>query len=226
MASERALKETEARYRQIFNVSPAGIYDVDYRTGTLSNVNKALCDFTGYSREELMNMQALDLLTEESRVLFVNRHRGLSKGEAQPESVYYKARKKSGEEFWMHLDIRYKFEGGEIVGATCVVQDITDLKQMEEEKARLESQLRQSQKMDAIGTLSGGVAHDFNNILAAIMGYAELAAKNTNPAEPAYQHIQQIMKACNRSAELVRQILSFSRKGEIEPKPIRPPRTK
>ncbi len=103
---------------------------------------------------------------------------------------------------------------GNTTGLLAVIRDISETK-------KLEARLRQAQKMEAIGTLAGGVAHDFNNILSAVMGYTELALRNTQSDDQAYPYLQQISKACDRAADLVRQILSFSRQGEIEPQPIK-----
>ena len=91
----------------------------------------------------------------------------------------------------------------------------------EEEKSGLEAQLRQAQKMEAIGTLAGGIAHDFNNILAAILGYTELAKQKMTPESEPDHCLAEVLKATYRAKELVQQILAFSRKGEQEVKPLR-----
>lgn len=91
----------------------------------------------------------------------------------------------------------------------------------EEEKIRLEAQLRQAQKMEAIGTLAGGIAHDFNNILAAILGYTELAKQKMIPESEPDHCLAEVLKATYRAKDLVQQILAFSRKGEQEMKPLR-----
>ena len=98
--------------------------------------------------------------------------------------------------------------------------DITEKKELKAEKERLEGRLRQAQKMEAIGTLAGGIAHDFNNILAAIMGYADMAHEKAKPDSSICSDLEQVLKAVNRAKELVKQILCFSRQGEIEKKPI------
>jgi two-component system cell cycle sensor histidine kinase/response regulator CckA len=99
---------------------------------------------------------------------------------------------------------------GEVVGAIEMVEDITDGR-------ILESQLRQSQKMEAVGLLAGGVAHDYNNMLGVILGYTELALKKVGPAEPLHADLQEIFSAAVRSAELTRQLLAFARKQTISP---------
>ena len=109
---------------------------------------------------------------------------------------------------------------GEIVGLCGAAQDITDRKLIEQERVLLESQLRQALKMEAMGTLAGGIAHDFNNILAAIMGYSELALGNTHTESENQDYLAQILAATARAKKLVQQILIFSRKSEVKMKPI------
>jgi len=96
-------------------------------------------------------------------------------------------------------------------------RDITIHKQAEIEKDKLQMQLQQSQKMESIGRLAGGVAHDFNNMLSVIIGFADLAAKKISPADPVWQYMQEILKAGQRSVDLTRQLLAFARKQEICP---------
>jgi PAS domain S-box-containing protein len=97
------------------------------------------------------------------------------------------------------------------------VQDVTERKRAEEEKAALEAQLRQAQKMEAVGRLAGGVAHDFNNMLGVILGHAELALEDLDPAQPLYTDLLAIRSAARRSADLTRQLLAFARKQIIVP---------
>lgn len=98
--------------------------------------------------------------------------------------------------------------------------DLTERKQAEEERTALEAQLRQAHKMEAVGTLAGGIAHDFNNILAAILGYADMALDDTPDHSPAKYKIEQVLEAGNRAKELVKHILSFSRKEVKERVPV------
>lgn len=112
-----------------------------------------------------------------------------------------------------HPDGDIKNKDGQISGVQAIMENISD-------KKKLESQLTQSQKMEAIGTLAGGIAHDFNNILSAIMGYTELAVLGVPEKLPAKQNLQEVLKASHRAKDLVRQILTFSRQGEQERKPV------
>jgi len=108
---------------------------------------------------------------------------------------------------------------GNVHGVLGVYSDITERLRAEEEKAKLESQLRQAQKMEAIGTLAGGIAHDFNNILSIIFGYSELAMREKDP-QKSMPHLEELQKGAARAKELVAQILAFSRKAEQKKQPL------
>jgi PAS domain S-box-containing protein len=99
-----------------------------------------------------------------------------------------------------------------------IATDISKFKELEQERAKIEEQLRQAQKMESVGRLAGGVAHDFNNMLSAILGHAELAMLKLRPAEPVMDDLKAIKKASLRSADLVRQLLAFARKQTVAPK--------
>ena len=107
---------------------------------------------------------------------------------------------------------------GAIIGVSVIFRDISERKRAEAEHARLETQLRESQKMEALGTLAGGVAHDFNNALAAILGNTELARQDVGSDHPALESLEEIGKASRRAKDLVQQILAFSRRQKLERK--------
>jgi len=115
-------------------------------------------------------------------------------------------------------------DDGEVQLAVISFIDITDLKKVEAEREKLEAQLRHALKMEAIGRLAGGVAHDFNNILTGINGYAELALMKLNRDDPVYGSVEEIRRGGERAADLTKQLLSFARKQLIEPKVLEPNR--
>jgi PAS domain S-box-containing protein len=109
-------------------------------------------------------------------------------------------------------------EHGKAIRMIGAMQDITERKRAEENRERLQSQLTQAQKMESVGRLAGGVAHDFNNMLGIILGYAELALERVGSDEPLHADLKEILKAAQRSADLTRQLLAFARKQTIAPK--------
>ncbi len=211
--AEEALRESKERYRQLFNIAPAGIYEINFRTGKIVSVNDAVCDYTGYTKDELLSMNAIDLLTEKSKKTFLNRMDKILNGENTNSYVEHEITKKDGNVFWASINNRYLYDGENIIGTTVVAQDITQQK-------KIEAQLRQAQKMESIGTLAGGIAHDFNNLLYMITGNAELALDDIPEWHPVHDNLKEIKTAGMRAAGIVKQLLSFSRKIDQELKPI------
>ena len=219
--SEIALRESEAKYRQLVNHAPAGIYEVDFIEGKFTNVNDVMCEYTGYTRQELLNMSALDILTEDSQKIFLERADRILKGQKVSSSAEFKARAKSGSEFWVMINSKMFYASdGKPKRAMVVAHDITEQKLAEEEKKNLEYQLQQAQKMEAIGTLAGGIAHDFNNILSVIIGYTELILMNGNVGGEVRQNLKEIFSASKHARDMVKQILAFSRQNKQERKLI------
>lgn len=138
--AETALRESEARYRQLLEHAPAGIFEIDFVHGKFADVNDVMCEYTGYSREEFLALPPLDILTGESRQLFVDRQARMLRGETVPENVEYRIRGKNEREFWVILNVRPIFSEGSPTGAFVVAHDITELKRAE--KALRESEER------------------------------------------------------------------------------------
>ena len=140
--SEAALIESEEKYKQLVRYAPTGIYEIDYEKGKIISANDVMCEFTGYTREELLSMNPFDLLTEESQEQYNERIKRILSGEQVPESAEYKFRLKDGREIWTLLNIKFMYEGGDIKGATVVAHDINDRKLMEEALRESEEKYR------------------------------------------------------------------------------------
>ncbi|MFH2092331.1 MAG: ATP-binding protein [Pseudomonadota bacterium] len=139
------------------------------------------------------------------------------------EQVHFEAEFVTQGENIRWYDIIYvprKDSKGDVDGFYGMAVDLTEKKQMEQEKASLEARLHQAQKMEAIGTLAGGIAHDFNNILSGIFGYSQLAEIHIQNPELAIQYIQKVFSSAERASLLIRQILAFSRHTDINPHPL------
>jgi two-component system, cell cycle sensor histidine kinase and response regulator CckA len=135
-----------------------------------------------------------------------------------PYDVEVKLVTAKGNERWVRTKGSAEFKDGKCVRLFGTTQDIDESKKSEEEKERLKNQLAQAQKMESVGRLAGGVAHDFNNMLGVILGHAELAMENADPSLPLYADLEEIRKAARRSADLTRQLLAFARKQNVSPK--------
>ena len=141
-ATEEALRESEAKYRQLLNHAPAGIYEVDFIKRAFIDVNDVMCEYTGYSKEELLSMSPFDVLNEEGKRHFMERMTKMLSGEKVPEKVEYKIRGKNGKEFWVLLNSKLVYENGFPKGATAVVHDISERKLAEETIRKSEERYR------------------------------------------------------------------------------------
>lgn len=339
---QAALSACEQKYHQLMNHAPAGIYEVDFTTNKMISVNDVICRYTGYSREELLRMDLLSLLSPESRNLFLGRLEMMKIGHTVPDNVELKIQARNGREFWVQLHTRFKYQKDRIVGATVVVHDVDQRKQAElalkaseeryrtilesigegyfevdlagdltffndavlhllgysrqelmgmnlrafstaesacrmnavfdevyrtgipgvisnyelvrkegtqrhmelsihlmrdqetqknigfrgfvrdisarrseeERRRKLEKQLQMAQKLESIGTLAGGVAHDFNNLMMSILGNVSLIQYDLAPEHPYNEKLKNIVQQVQRGAKLTSQLLSYARKGK------------
>jgi len=209
--SEEARRESESRFRTLFNLSPQPVSVVEMETGRLIDVNDKYCELTQYDKTELIGRTIIDLgfLSETDRDRYLDHVR------------------KTGEVRGMEIDLTVK-DGSiknilvfskhiRISGEDLTVTFLFDVT----ERKWLESQLQQAQKMESIGTLAGGIAHDFNNILSPIMIHSEMVMMGLPPESPLQQNMKQLYEAAERARDLVKQILTFARKQEKERIPIK-----
>ncbi|MGO9414985.1 MAG: PAS domain S-box protein [Syntrophobacteraceae bacterium] len=208
--AEDALRESEERFSRFFRASPVGTSISRLCDGQFTDVNDAFLGLLGYTREEVIGKNALELgiwVDPAKRQRMVR----LLKEHVSLHNVVNHVRRKSGE---IILVLSF-VEMIEIAGDQYVlslVYDITERKRAEEERKKLEEQLFQAQKMESVGRLAGGVAHDFNNMLGVIIGRAEIALQQDISTGKLQHHLDEILKAGLRSADLTRQLLAFARK--------------
>lgn len=207
--AENELRKSEEKYRRILETITDGYHEVDLK-GNLILVNDSLCEIMGYSREELLGMNFRRLMDKKNSALVLQAYNNVfANGEANP-GVDYEITRSDGSIRSVSASISPILDGdGIIKGFRGILRDVTQARHMEE-------QLRQSAKMEAIGRLAGGVAHDFNNILTAMMGYAAMLALQFPDNGPAQDKLNQIGRAGERAADLTRQLLAFSRKQMLD----------
>ncbi|MBI5249867.1 MAG: PAS domain S-box protein [Desulfomonile tiedjei] len=218
--SEQALRKSEERYRAVFNSAAVGI-DVTDRSGRFLHANSAMTDMLGYSLEELKSLTAFDVTYPDDVEASKERFSSLALGEIDSYRVQKRYVRKDKGVVWVDLFVSaIHDQKGDYEATLGVVVDITDRKRIEQEKEALKAQLLQAQKMEAIGTLAGGVAHEFNNLLLVISGYAELllAEKETNNQD--VEDLRKIIQASSRGAELVQNLLTYSGKSQMAQMPV------
>ena len=214
-AYQEKLRDSEKQFKTIFEMASVGISETDPETSRRTRVNQKMCEITGYSSEELLQMHVHDLTHPEDRVLDREQFLALASSESDAHCLEKRFLRKDGEPIWVRVNrALIRDSSGRAIRVVSTIEDITEGKRIEKERALAEDQLRQAQKLEALGTLAGGVAHDFNNILSIIMGYTELSRMETDPGSSLGENLQEILNASSRAKDLVQQILAFSRRSE------------
>ncbi|MCI0349772.1 MAG: ATP-binding protein [Acidobacteriales bacterium] len=206
MQSSQALKEAEVRFRLLFASNPHPMWVFAQDTLEFLEVNQAAIRRYGYSLDEFLRMKISHLVPAES----VRVSKIITEPEAAPPGVNH-ARHKTKDGTILNVAITtqaLQFAGRK--AELMVAEDVT-------EKRQLEEQLRQSRKMEAVGTLAGGVAHDFNNLLTVITGYTRLLQDHLQNNEQILSQLRHIEKAADRASSLTRQLLAFSRRQVLQP---------
>lgn len=204
--AEEARQVAEAKYRALVEQSLAGIYII--QDDRFVYVNPTLAEILGYEVEELISKRVLDIIFEDDREMVNANVRKRMEGKI--ESIRYALRVLRKDGSIVHAEVhgaRSEYEGRPAILGTLL--DIT-------ERKKIEAQLLQSHKMEAIGQLAGGIAHDFNNLLTAITGNTKLALEDLPAGHPAREHLLEVTKAGARAVDLVRRILTFSRQQPHE----------
>lgn len=215
-AAETSLRKLSAAIEQ----SPVSIMITDIK-GDIEYVNPKFCQLTGYSLDQALGKNPRFLKSENtSSQEYEELWKTVLNGkEWRGEFLNVK---KNGDEYWEIAAISPILnENGEITHLLAVKEDITERKQTENERLNLESQLRQSQKLEAVGTMAGGIAHDFNNILQGLYLYSNIVKEQLPDDEKLHLLFQNIIDAGDRAKNLVRQILTFSRKEVVNQKIVK-----
>ncbi len=216
--AENDLRASEERYRNILENIEDGYYEVTL-TGTLIFCNDSMCRIFGYPKEELFGMSYRQFTVPEIFKQLIRTFRGVLRTGKPTKDFDWQILCKDGKIKDIEGSISLlKNSSGKPTGFRGIVRDVTERKEEEREKAKLQALLQQAQKMESVGKLAGGVAHDFNNMLGVILGYAEMALDRLDPKLPLAKDLIEIRNAASRSADITRQLLTFARKQPITPK--------
>jgi PAS domain S-box-containing protein len=206
--AEADLRESEERYRDLVENAHDIIYSHDLE-GNYTSINRAGERITGYTHEESLALNLAATVAPEdlpkAREMLRRKIAGEKVTAYEMEIIA-----KDGHRVAVEANTKLVYQDGLPVGVQGIARDVTERKQLEE-------QLRQSQKMEAIGQLAGGVAHDFNNLLTAINGYSSLALQRLEDGHPIKSYLEEVKKAGDRAANLTRQLLAFGRKQILQP---------
>jgi PAS domain S-box-containing protein len=208
--TEEALRHSEKRFESVFRSSPLAICITEMAGGRIIDANEQCARAFGYAREEMIGRSTLEL-----RLWADASDRDRTVGDLRAGRVVrnreVRMRCRSGEVRYALLSMEPLEPSAAEPALVTVAIDITDQKNLEE-------QLRESQKMEAVGRLAGGIAHDFNNLLGMITGYSELLQRELGPEHRGLRRVEEIRKAADRATVLTQQLLAFGRKQVLEPK--------
>ena len=209
--AEEALRESEEKYRTVLETSldPIVVYDME---GKVTFFNPAFTRIFGWTLEERLGKK-MDLFVPEET--WPETQKMIEKVLAGENFAGFETLRYTKEKNIVHVNMSaaiYKDQNGKPIGSVINLRDITEQK-------KLEGQLHHALKMESIGTLAGGIAHDFNNILGIVLGNTELAMDDVPEWNPARLNLEEILKASLRAKDVVRQLLSFARKTQLEKKP-------
>jgi PAS domain S-box-containing protein len=218
--TEKTLTKSEQKLRNIIEHSNELFYlhDTDHN---LLYVSPKSIDFFGYTPDEA-KVKWMEMMTSNpvNQTGFEITQKAIQTGKKQKPYIL-EGRRKDGTNILLEIEESpITDENGKTILIAGAARDITARRQAEEEKEKLETQLRQSQKMEAIGTMAGGIAHDFNNILSIILGNTELAIRDVPEWHPVTESLDEVRQACLRAKDVVRQLLSFSRQTEMQLRPL------
>jgi PAS domain S-box-containing protein len=221
--AEQALRESEERLRQVVRLSHIGIFDHDHLADTIY-WSPQQREIYGVGPEETITLQVFlkHVHTEDRERIAAAVRRAHDPAGDGMFDVEHGILRRDGAVRWLETRSQTFFEGESgacrPVRTVGAVRDVTERRQTDEERQKLQAQFTQAQKMESVGRLAGGVAHDFNNMLTVILGHAEVALRQLDQDSPLCANLQHIQTAAQRSAELTRQLLAFARRQTIAPR--------
>ncbi len=214
--ASKKLAQSESYLKNIFDASPDAIFICEANQGVIIDVNNSASAIFQYDRDELIGKDLGMVSSGEQKYDQQNAYAWLAQArDLGPQRFEWHSKRSNGSFFWTEIDTRF----AQIGGKACFIvlaKDITERKRAEQEREKLHTQLLQAQKMEAVGTLAGGVAHDFNNLLQAMSGNIQMLQMSRPEDHPDAPRLKTVENSIERAAELVRQLLIFSRKTEVK----------
>ncbi len=211
--AEAALRASEEQFRAMFELASIGMAQADVQTGQWLRVNQKLCAITGYSAQEMLRARVSEITHPEDRQTDWDAFERVVNGEAPDYRIEKRYLRKDGTVAWVNVNMTViRDTAGQPLRTMSAIEDITERKRLEEERAALEAQTRQQQKLESIGTLAGGVAHEINNPINGIMNYAQLIQDRLPADSPLTEFTGEILHETERVAVIVRNLLQFSRR--------------
>lgn len=213
----QALRASEARFRAMFDGAPVGMALVD-KDGRPLECNASLQKMLGYEDDELRKMVFTEFTHPEDSAEDMRQFEELATGRRDRYEMDKRYIRKDGGVVWAHLNVSLvQGSGGAARHVIAMVEDITERKAAAAALRESEEQLRQAQRMEAVGRLAGGVAHDFNNLLTAMLGYTDFVLEELDENSPLRADLLDVKKNGQRAAALTRQLLAFSRRQVLQP---------
>jgi len=218
--AQEELQKARDKYCDLFDFAPVGYFTISEK-GTIQEVNLTGASMLEVERGLLIGQPFTHFIAKGDQDVFYLHRQRVLEAETQ-QSCELRLVKKEGHEFFVHLDcIVMESSDADFKNIRTAIIDITERKQAEAAREELQSELLQAQKMKSIGTLAGGIAHEVNNLLEVIVGNTELAMDDVPEGNPAQHNLKEVRKACLRAREVVRKILTFSRRTEVALKPTK-----
>ena len=211
---EERLRRSEEKYRDLVENINDVIFSIGL-DGIITYVSPPVRQLAGFAPDELIGHPFAEVVHPDDVPGVAGKLLEVQKSQIGPWEFRYLT--KDGRIRWARTSSRPILDGDRVLGIRGMLTDITNRKLAEEEHSKLEAQLRQAHKMESVGRLAGGVAHDFNNMLGVILGHAEMALEQVDRAQPLHADLGEIRKAAMRSADLARQLLAFAREQPIAP---------
>ncbi len=215
--AEAVIRESEEKYRLVVKNANEGITVI--QDGVLCFVNPKICELLGHAEEDLIGKPAAPFIHPDDRELVMGRHARRMKGESIPEVYPFRVVDRQGTIRWLEINaVRVAWEGRP--ATLNFLTDVSERVRAEQDRKKFEEQLAQSQKIEALGSFAGGIAHGLNNFIYPVIINTELLLEDAAPGSREQEILQQTLSAACRQRDLVRQILFFSRRSGPNPSPV------